>query len=997
MNDIPLHVQYAQRTAENLAAYGERSVVLMLVGSFYEVYAYRYPTGDVAGSSLVAIAALCDLNTARKQALNNLSALSATVAAVLPGRPRRDAPCELVMVGFRDYSLDKYLTILTNAGWTVAVYDQGPAGAPRRLAQVYSPGTAFLGGPATSSSSIACVWLSESRARVVGYAAVNIHTGECSVGEAVYPKSARTSPLHPALEHFMEAHCPREVLLVCDGVPKAVSTRVGEYLRRDAVLRELEPSRDADVDACGSQVYRATALERLFPDGSTPDSCVLSALRDQELATQAFVLLLQTVSRQCPKLVAMLQSPRTHSSGRDLRMANSSLTQLNVVGRPGSRGVRSSLLSLVEASALTAAGRRSLRRSLLMPSAQADVVERSLGATAAFITDTEFTDAVSTELRAVCDLEVEHRRLVLGRASPGTLSRIWETLERAVAVAALAADSDAGKHADGREAALAAARELLASLEATFDRPALVADCFDARIFLASRQPDLDALHAKRDTGLRAVEAVRSWCSHVVRLGKIPTAAGEVSSLPDDRTVVRHIPASSPSTLQLTSKRAALLLEAIKRAPGTVTKAAVCDVWGPLDVESLTTPAGAGARKRLASPQLDRLHAELAASDTRIASRTREAFHEAATQLGERGRAFQTVAAFLADVDALRAKAHLATKRGYVRPRVVPPRADGGSRFAADGLRHPLIELINTKETYVANDISLGQEGEERGSLIYGTNAVGKSSLVKAVGMAIVLAQGGFFVPCEDFAFSPFTALYTRILGNDDLFKGLSTFAVEMLELDAILRDGDERSLVLGDELCSGTETSSAVAIFAAGLEHITAAGSCFLFATHLHETASLECTGLEKPVSCKHMAVEYDLATDTLTYVRRLRDGPGASVYGLEVCRALKMPSSFLERASSIRDERVGLGRGLAAAPKSRYNAAKLRDICELCGKKADEIHHLVPQREADASRRARGIHVDHPANLLAVCEACHDAAHGEGRVEMRRRTRIGAGYALA
>ena len=98
--------------------------------------------------------------------------------------------------------------------------------------------------------------------------------------------------------------------------------------------------------------------------------------------------------------------------------------------------------------------------------------------------------------------------------------------------------------------------------------------------------------------------------------------------------------------------------------------------------------------------------------------------------------------------------------------------------------------------------------------VIFGTNGVGKSSINRSVGIAIIMAQSGMFVPCTEFTYKPYTSIYTRILGNDNILKDY-TFAVEMCELATILNNADENSLILGDEVCSGTETSSAVSIFA--------------------------------------------------------------------------------------------------------------------------------------------------------------------------------------
>ena len=128
------------------------------------------------------------------------------------------------------------------------------------------------------------------------------------------------------------------------------------------------------------------------------------------------------------------------------------------------------------------------------------------------------------------------------------------------------------------------------------------------------------------------------------------------------------------------------------------------------------------------------------------------------------------------------------------------------------------------------------------GILLYGTNAVGKTSFIKAIGIAIVMAQAGLYVPASSSLFIIHMKHFLlEYLGNDNIFKGLSTFAVEMTELRTILQMADKNSLILGDELCSGTESDSALSIFVAGLEDLYRKHCTFLFATHFHEIVKYE------------------------------------------------------------------------------------------------------------------------------------------------------------
>jgi DNA mismatch repair protein MutS len=287
-----------------------------------------------------------------------------------------------------------------------------------------------------------------------------------------------------------------------------------------------------------------------------------------------------------------------------------------------------------------------------------------------------------------------------------------------------------------------------------------------------------------------------------------------------------------------------------------------------------------------------------------------------------------------------------------------------------------LIEHIQQNEIYVPNDLILGKG--VNGILLYGTNAVGKTSLIRALGIAIIMAQSGMFVPCSAFIYKPYTAIYSRILGNDNLFKGLSTFAVEMSELRVILKMADENSLILGDELCSGTETESAVSIFTAGLMELHEKKCSYIFATHFHEIVHYEEIISLGRLSMKHMSVFYDRELDGLVYDRKLKEGPGDRMYGLEVCKSLYLPDDFLKKAYEIRNKYYHDSRGCLSNKLSPYSSSKIKGRCEKCKETmGEEIHHIRHQADANTSGFIGSFHKNHPANLINICKKCHLLEH--------------------
>jgi DNA mismatch repair protein MutS len=302
----------------------------------------------------------------------------------------------------------------------------------------------------------------------------------------------------------------------------------------------------------------------------------------------------------------------------------------------------------------------------------------------------------------------------------------------------------------------------------------------------------------------------------------------------------------------------------------------------------------------------------------------------------------------------------------------------GFSGFQAEGLRHPLLESLQSRVEYVKHSVSLGfTPQEDKGWLLYGMNASGKSSLMKAMGIAVLLAQCGCYVPATKFCLYPFKSLLTRILNHDNLWAGLSSFAVEMSELRDIFSRAESHSLVLGDELCSGTESISATSLVAAGIQYLNKKGTRFVFATHLHGLQSLD---KFEGVGVWHLKCHYDEQLDRLVYDRTLHPGSGETKYGIEVAKAMHIPPEIIDAAFSYRRTLEG-ETTVQLATQSNWNRNIALHSCERCGcklKSSLEVHHIKQRKDADAQGFFQdGTHQNDLKNLIVLCQSCHDAHH--------------------
>jgi DNA mismatch repair protein MutS len=265
---------------------------------------------------------------------------------------------------------------------------------------------------------------------------------------------------------------------------------------------------------------------------------------------------------------------------------------------------------------------------------------------------------------------------------------------------------------------------------------------------------------------------------------------------------------------------------------------------------------------------------------------------------------------------------------------------------------------------------------------------------MKAIGICILLAQAGSYVPATNCKLKPFKSILTRILNQDNIWAGLSSFAVEVSELRDIFQRASESSLVLGDELCSGTESVSATSLVAAGINYLHQKKARFVFATHLHDLLSIPTVSSLPGLGIWHLRVHHDTLTDTLVYDRTLHKGPGGTLYGLEVAKAMHLPHEILKQAHMYRKQLLG-ETFQEEAQGSSWNANVVRKECEICKNaivRDLEVHHIQQRAEAKEKHFADGSKMNDVRNLIVVCQACHDKHHaGEIEIGPERQTSKG------
>jgi DNA mismatch repair protein MutS len=1006
-----IYYEYFQHTKNYQKQYGTKTVVLMQVGAFFEVYGIKTADNDLTESIIEEFSNVCQLNVSEKKISYGGG--------------------QIVMAGFRDFTLEKYLLILTDNGFTIPVFVQEKNGkeVTRILSKVYSSGT-YLSCETDSSPIITnytmCIWLETfthlpngSRDIIVyGVSVINIFTGKSSMFQYETSFFMNTTTFDE-LERYVSIYCPSEVIILSPFEDKDVQSIIQMsgiqsqmiqsqmiHLVNTKPLEKKENTINKQLDKvqrCSSQKYTKQILSNFFGEEAY-DLC--NEFQTYNMATQSFCYLLNFVQEHNAQLVRKISIPEFNNTSTRMILANHTLSQLNIIHdmNSGSKhGQFSCVLSFLN-KCCSSMGKRRFQYQLLNPNFDEDWLNTEYKMIDAFLNNYYLVDIFRKQLAQIRDIEKISRQLVIKKIYPSSIAYLYKSVENIKQINnCLFELPDVSEYLCNDFENLYEKDPYYINnssnkLAEFIDKSLIIDLCknissmtsFDANIIQPGISSELDDLVLKYSENQEKFNKIRQYFNGLIQTQE---------NSPDTDYVKIHETEKSGVCLQITSKRSLLLKKGIeselsgKKKYGNVEKGCIIideTLKFPLKDVKFVKPSSSSVD--ISFTELDTICKNLLNLKDLMNLCIGKVYIEFLANLEQQFYVeLENIASFVSKVDVLQSKTYIAKNYNYCRPVI---KSAEKSFVDARELRHCLIEHIQQNEIYVTNDICLGETQQQTldGILLYGTNAVGKTSLIRALGVAIIMAQTGMYVPCSQFTYKPYTAIYSRILGNDNLFKGLSTFAVEMTELRIILKMADENSLILGDELCSGTEAESALSIFVAGLMKLDEKRCSYIFATHFHEIVNYEEIRELSKLAMKHMSVLYDRETDCLVYDRKLKDGSGPRIYGLEVCKSLYLDTEFLDLAYSIRNKYYPDSRGELSSPITIYNSNKLRGICEVCGEKmGEETHHLSPQKDADVNGYIGTFHKNHKANLVSVCEKCHNKIHSNNEKLVKKKTTKG------
>ncbi|MEO8636813.1 MAG: DNA mismatch repair protein MutS, partial [Gemmatimonadales bacterium] len=562
--------------------------------------------------------------------------------------------------------------------------------------------------------------------------------------------------------------------------------------------------------------------------------------------------LLRYIGELQPSGLPHLRRPTVRRSAKHLWIDEMTRRNLELVEplRAGARGT--TLLEALDLT-LTPMGARLLRQWVLSPLREPSAIIERLDAVQVLVQDNRGRARLREALDGVRDMERLAGRAAAGRATPrelgalrDSLQRLPDVLEALTGLAARDQSTALGQVVEEFDLLQDLAEALVAALA---DRPPAV--LADGDVIRPGFDAELDELRDLRDGGKQYIATLQQQERERTGITSLKVGYNKVFGY----------------FLEITNAHADKV---------------------PADYERRQTLTGA---ERYVTPELKSYEAKVLGAEEKIGVREAQLFGEQRDRVSTATSRIQLTARGLARLDVWGGLAEVAVLHGYVRPAV----HDGLTLTIRQG-RHPVIERLMPRESFIPNDVVF--DPAERVLLVTGPNMAGKSTILRQIGLIVVLAQLGSYVPAAAAEVGVVDRLFTRVGASDNLARGQSTFMVEMSETSAILHNATARSLVLLDEIGRGTSTYDGVAIAWSVTEHLHDQVGCrTMFATHYHELMQLP----EQLAHARNFNVAVREAGDQVIFLHRLEPGGTDRSYGIHVAQLAGLPASVVRRAREV------------------------------------------------------------------------------------------------
>ena len=515
-------------------------------------------------------------------------------------------------------------------------------------------------------------------------------------------------------------------------------------------------------------------------------------------------------------------------------------------------GHEGTLVDILDETETPMGGRR-LRAWLVRPLREVDRIRHRLDAVEAFVEDRDLRADLRDELNQMGDLERLAGKVATGRAAPGDLIAVKHTLRRLPRILELL--EEAGSAAlDAIEDDLSPCPDIVDQIQSALvdDPPAKISE---GGLIRDGYSEELDELRTIAQEG-------KDWVANLEQ------EESERTDIPSLKVGFNKV---FGYYIEVTNTHADKVPEDYIRKQTLVDS------------------------ERYVTPELKEREEKILPAEEKIETSEHELFTELRDMIAQQTGKLQQNAELLAHLDCYAGLAEVAQQHDYVRPTV-----DDGLTVDIEEGRHPVVEqTLPPGDPFIPNDMHLDPD-DEQVLIITGPNMAGKSVALRQVGLIVLLAQVGSFVPADAAQIGVVDRIFTRVGASDNLAAGESTFLVEMNEAANILNNATARSLILFDEVGRGTSTFDGLSIAWAIVEYLherPEVAARTLFATHYHELNAMA-DRLERVHNYRIQVSEHE---GEIVFLRKLIRGGADHSYGIEVARMAGLPDAVIARAREV------------------------------------------------------------------------------------------------
>jgi DNA mismatch repair protein MutS len=898
--------------------YGPNTVVWIEKGEFMELYGIENDNETIG--NITAVCELLQISCTRTDNTKEGSHNS------------RSNP---LMAGVPSYSINNHINVLLKHNYTVVMKTQTKKVGKtfeRSVTSVLSNGCCITDNMTFESANIVCMITNEhthfqtkQKIMSIGLALIDVTTGHSTIYE-VSDKPNDMSHATNEAYRFIQIANPRQVLAITHN--DSVTDHLGVP---DNTIRHITKEPKMETLAYQTQFF-STVYQ------NEPNNVMeYLGLSRYPSATSALMYSLNYVHNHNKSFMNHLQKPVFWNKVEHMMLHHNTIYQLDLISRDPTRQTLCSILNHCR----TSPGKRLFEDWLLNPSTNHLVINKRYNQIDSVLEHQDMIPEVTASLKTVSDIERLLRRISISVARPSDVFKIYTSLTNILDITNAIEQRNISEFLYDKPVI----QQFIQYIKTTFvlqniERHTNPKQSISYNIYCPGIHKDIDDVQQEHD------DIIAEWDEYVATLNEV-----------------------APGNFKVKTEKKGLCLEITKIRFAAYSKSTTLDDTQYTTFDKVTT----NTKYKLTNNYINGINRRLEKSTTTMNDLMNEYYEKHVAEMDDLFHEhYDGISTFLATFDVIVNNALMSINRVYKRPVITDNLSGSSSHMNLKGLRHPIVEHIHTTERYVPNDISLGES--EHGMVLFGMNASGKSVCLKATGIAVIMAQAGMFVACERMEYSIYTTVMSRILGNDNLTKSLSSFEVEMIELKDILNVSDEQTLVLGDEICRGTENISGLSIVAASIIELSKRHVSFMYTTHLHKLSELQRIKELTNIGIYHLKVTIE--DDDIVYDRRLQKGNGETIYGIEVARAMKMGEEFIKMAYEIRATIVGSDNNVLTSKTSRYNSRVIVNTCEICGEPGVDTHHIKFQCTAvDGIIDHYHKHVDH--NLVVLCKRCHRAVH--------------------